>query len=186
MSKEFNPREISLILGLGNIGARYRDTYHNVGFFAAEKYATECNATFRKRTTYHALVAEIGRQLVAKPTTMMNRSGMAVRRLMRARNIEPQHLLVLHDDTDVALGTYKLSFERGSAGHHGVESIDAALGTHAFWRARIGIRDKRDFDKGVRTRAGDFVLNRITMKDRARIDAAVQKLIDILLIQPQD
>lgn len=124
MAPKFKPEHITLVVGLGNPGERYARTYHNAGRIAM-RALEEDRTPFAPRTRF--IVTD----------TYMNESGLAVKRALRAK---PSALLVVHDDADLPIGSYRLVFARGAAGHHGVESIIRALGTKEFWRLRIGIR----------------------------------------------
>jgi len=90
----------------------------------------------------------------------MNESGKAVKEAVKYFRAKPEEILIIHDDSDIELGKYKISFGRGSAGHQGVESIIKSLGTKNFWRLRIGIRRTK------RKKAGEFVLKKITPADK--------------------
>lgn len=150
-----------LIVGLGNPGPRYRTTPHNAGFrvldallaavrapyiFTGQAPAFRASVRFASHTarmTLRATSERAGRDtltvVLAKPTTMMNGSGEAVRRLTRWYRVPFDQLWVVHDDLDLAAGTVRHSFASRSAGHRGVQSIIDALGTNAFHRIRIGI-----------------------------------------------
>ena len=108
----------------------------------------------------------------------MNVSGSFVKKVLQNAEIAPEELLVVHDDTDLPIGEYKLTFGQGAAGHNGVMSIMRALDTENFWRLRIGIRAKVSFPEedrvktglpaeARRAKAGEFVLNPISKKDHA-------------------
>ncbi|HEY4499570.1 MAG TPA: aminoacyl-tRNA hydrolase [Candidatus Paceibacterota bacterium] len=134
--------DIRLIFGIGNADAAYHRTYHNVGILMAEY--------LKKSIPERANQTHINKGF-------MNVVGKEVARALKKNHIAPTHLLVIHDDSDIPLGRFKLSFDRNSAGHKGIESIIQSLKTKAFWRLRIGIRALRN------TRpAEQFVLKRIT------------------------
>lgn len=128
-----------LIIGLGNPGARYARTRHNLGARVAETLREFLGQpAFRRHRDLHARVSR-GAGLLAIPTTFMNASGRAVRSLVRRSTVPLDRLLVIHDDKDLAFGTLKLQRGRSSAGHRGVQSVIDALGSNTFWRLRIGI-----------------------------------------------
>ena len=148
----FNPMKIRVIIGLGNPEANYRNTYHNVGQQFVRFFEEKMRKGSRPDIT-----------LLSSPT-YMNTSGRYVANALRELGAPPEELLIVHDDSDLSLGSYKLSFGRGAAGHHGVQSIMASLGTKNFWRLRIGVRRASE---GVRRKkAGEFVLSKITPKER--------------------
>lgn len=141
---KFSPK---LIIGLGNPDAKYENTYHNVGFLFVDYLSKTENLKHKN----------------LKSNVYMNESGKFVAKELKKAGAKPEELLLVHDDSDIELGKYKLSFGRGAAGHHGVESAQAALKTNDFWRLRIGIRPKNE---NVRQKAEMFVLKKITGEDK--------------------
>lgn len=136
----------SLIVGLGNPGAQYKDTWHNLGFAVLDAlHASQAErfSAWKRRARLHSLVSEgtwDGHKVVlAKPQTYMNRSGAAAAALLRAYRRSPADLWVVHDEVDLPLGRHKLSADASAAGHKGVQSIIEALGSQAFVRFRLGI-----------------------------------------------
>lgn len=128
-----------LIVGLGNPGARYAHTRHNLGARIVEALrAALKQPLFRLWPALHARVSR-GARLLAVPTTFMNDSGRAVALLVRQSRIPLDRVLIVHDDKDLAFGQWKLQKGRSAAGHRGVQSIIDALGTAACWRLRVGI-----------------------------------------------
>ncbi len=96
----------------------------------------------------------------------MNESGKAVKEAMKYFKIKPEEILIVHDDSDIELGKYKISFGRGSAGHNGVQSIINNLKTKNFWRLRIGVRPTTNNRRPTtQIKAGDFVLKKISKKN---------------------
>ena len=151
-----------LAIGLGNPGADYKNTYHNAGARALDAIAASLVRGSALRWDTHKKLftcAEAGGLIFVKPLTFMNVSGAAVREAARKFRIPPERIILFHDDSDLPLGTWKISRGRGAAGHHGVESAIAALGTNGFTRVRIGIRPANE---RVRSRAGTFVLRKVT------------------------
>ncbi|MEK7114725.1 MAG: aminoacyl-tRNA hydrolase, partial [Patescibacteria group bacterium] len=118
---EVKPR---LIIGLGNPGKEYEKTYHNAGFLFVD-YLINSQLPI---TNYKLLKTDV----------YMNQSGNFVKKTLKKYKIKPEEILIVHDDSDIELGKYKISFGRGSAGHNGVQSIIDALKTKNFWRLRIG------------------------------------------------
>lgn len=115
---------MKLIVGLGNPGKKYEHSRHNVGYLVVDELKKH----------------DFGKNVVlARTNTFMNSSGIVVRELMRKRHVALGDLLIIHDDLDLAAGLMKLQKDRGAAGHHGVESIAAELGSADFWRLRFGI-----------------------------------------------
>ena len=131
-----------MLVGLGNHGAKYAATRHNIGFMAVERIADEFKTAFDEDMC-HSDVARAKQSeqeiVLAKPKTYMNRSGMAVAELMNEFSLTVDDLTVFHDDIDIALGKIKEKTGGGSAGHNGIESIVWALGTKEFRRIRLGV-----------------------------------------------
>ncbi|MDP3794367.1 MAG: aminoacyl-tRNA hydrolase [bacterium] len=133
-----------LIIGLGNPGDEYAHTRHNTGFMALDAIAAPLKRSWSLDEHCLAeIIEETARGkdkfILAKPQTMMNRSGKAAGALARKFKAKPEAVVVVHDDIDLPLGKSKLSFGKRSAGHKGVESVIGALKTKDFWRLRIGI-----------------------------------------------
>lgn len=191
-----NKFKYRLIIGLGNPGAQYALTYHNVGKLAIDclmKTATETMtlAQKSKQNNFEYLKFTNGNNLIfAKTLTFMNESGKAVAACLKYFGIKPKETLVVHDDSDIKLGELKFSFGRGSGGHHGVESIINNLKTDEFWRLRIGIRPKASSVKrqaskrkkaglpaeAYRAKAGEIVLKKITAADNLILEKIIKEL----------
>lgn len=135
-----------LVVGLGNPGAQYVNTRHNVGFMAVDALAGE-SASWKSEKNALTARAEIdGRRVIfAKPQTFMNNSGVAVAALMTFYKISLENIVVIHDDMDIPVGYCREKTGGGSAGHNGIRSIDAHIGRE-YRRIRIGIGHPRDFD----------------------------------------
>ena len=144
---------MKLIVGLGNPGIQYASTPHNLGFLALDRIAKQCGVEVRNRQC-RALTAraEIGseRVLLAKPETFMNLSGGSVRELVAEYQIVAESdLIVLQDELDFPWGKVRVHRNRSAAGHHGIESLIAALGTQDFLRIRMGVGPERKLDDGI-------------------------------------
>ena len=164
-----------LIAGLGNIGAEYASTRHNVGFVVADALVKEQKGEFKvERLASVSKVKFKGRTLVViKPTTYMNLSGKAVKYWMEKENIPVERVLVVVDDIALPLGTLRMKAKGGDAGHNGLTDIILKFGTDTFPRLRIGIGD--DFPRGYQS---DYVLGEWSKKEVElmipRIEAAVE------------
>ena len=133
-----------LVVGLGNPGTLYDATPHNLGFRGLDLLAKGMETQgFSLEKRFNALVSVVrfGREkmILAKPQTMMNRSGDAVRAIARFYRIETEKIWVFHDDLDLPPGTFRHSFNSRAAGHRGVQSIIDSFGSQRFHRIRIGI-----------------------------------------------
>ncbi len=145
---------MKLIVGLGNPGIEYQFTPHNLGFLTIDRIASDRGVEVRNRQC-RALTARavIGSEtvLLAKPETFMNLSGMAVRDLVAKHDLRPEaDLIVIYDELDLPLGTLRIRQRGSSAGHNGMESVIAALGTQEFLRIRLGIAPGRKIADGVK------------------------------------
>ncbi len=131
-----------LIVGLGNPGEEYEHTRHNAGFDAVDAIAAEVGARYWK-TECGSLTAKGAYRdhdlVLAKPQSYMNTSGGPVKQLMNAYGVDPEHLIVIHDELDIDPGTVRVKFGGGHAGHNGLRSICDKLGTRDWNRVRVGI-----------------------------------------------
>ena len=171
-----------LVVGLGNPGPEYLWTPHNAGFMAIDRIAQQEGVVVGNRrcraTTATCRIA--GRQVVlAKPETFMNLSGLAVAALVREFEADPgKDLLVIHDELDLTLGTFKIR-ERGSpAGHNGARSITGALGTQEWLRLRIGVGldlPPEAIAAGGRRAGRDYLLSPMRQKDLTVLDEVLDR-----------
>jgi peptidyl-tRNA hydrolase, PTH1 family len=176
-----------IIVGLGNPGAEFEATYHNVGKLALEAFvrlANEKAAAVGEFKTHKKLFAfavakdaAAGYAAFVVPLVFMNESGAAVREAMKKCKAQPAALVVIHDDSDLPIGSYRISVGSGAAGHKGVQSVIDALHTADFTRIRIGIRPARE---KTRKKASAFVLKKITQKDCAVLNTVFQKIAEEL------
>jgi peptidyl-tRNA hydrolase, PTH1 family len=146
-----------LVVGLGNPGARYRDTRHNVGRRAVELMVDELGGSWRSR--WNGRVSELRdsdeRLALLVPETFMNESGRSVAPALRFYKLPPERLLVVHDELDLELGDVRAKQGGGLAGHNGLRSLAEATGTQDFLRVRIGIGRP---ERGDRRPVADWVL----------------------------
>ncbi len=136
--------KIKLIIGIGNPDEEYQGTRHNVGFMFVDHIAkkNDCDDfEFNKKLNTLTAKGKIeGSSLVlAKPQTYVNKTGEAAAKLKNFYKVKPEQILVIQDDLDVPFGNTKISFDKNSGGHKGVESIMKALKTKKFYRLRIGL-----------------------------------------------
>lgn len=151
-----------LIAGLGNIGAEYVNTRHNIGFEVADVLNNELKGEAKvEKLAVVSRVKYRGRTLIIiKPTTFMNLSGKAVKYWLEKEKIPPDKLLVVLDDIALPTGTLRMKAKGGDAGHNGLTDIIEKLGTNVFARLRIGIGD--NFPRG---RQADYVLGQWTKSE---------------------
>jgi len=165
-----------LIVGLGNPGAEYALTRHNVGFMAVDSLAG-VGVKWKKEKNALTTRIEIDgyNVILAKPQTFMNNSGDSVAPLMAFYKIPLENLIVIHDDMDIKVGSMREKTGGGSAGHNGIKSIDAAIGSE-YKRIRIGIGHPRDFDSPIDP--SDWVLGKFDSEQIEQIKSVI-KLIKI-------
>ena len=160
-----------VIVGLGNPGEKYDSTRHNTGRMAVEMFAKikKLNG-WREDNKSQALVASglVGKTAVAVvlPNTYMNKSGSAVKRFVKSVKAA-ERMVVVYDDLDIPLGKFKLSYDRGSGGHKGLESITRAVKTKKFTRVRIGVSPTTASGSMRKPEGEKIVLNFILTKFRA-------------------
>ncbi len=143
---------MKLIVGLGNPGPDYEFTPHNLGFLAVDRIAAGLEVDVKNRQcralTARAVLGDVP-VLLAKPQTYMNLSGQSVQELVAKHDIQPESgLIVIHDELDFPWGKLRIHRGRSSAGHNGVESIIAALGTKDFLRIRTGVAPEHNVENG--------------------------------------
>ena len=159
---------IRLIVGLGNPGAQYEQTRHNVGFWCVDAIAGAAGGCFRAESKFFGELCRVslaGADLrLLKPSTYMNRSGQSIAAVSRYFEIPPEQILVAHDELDLPVGSVRLKRGGGHAGHNGLRDTINALGTREFWRLRIGIAHPGD-----RTLVTGYVLGHPSREDAERI-----------------
>ena len=137
---------LTIVLGLGNPGARYRATRHNVGFWVLDRFAKRRGVRFRIASEIlgRAWTVEIdgpsGTLVLAKPRTYMNRSGSAAAALCRRYSAQPEQILVVHDDADLELGRLRVRPGGRAGGHNGMRSLIDAMQTDQLPRVKLGVR----------------------------------------------
>jgi PTH1 family peptidyl-tRNA hydrolase len=136
---ESEAARIRLVAGLGNPGAEYERTRHNIGFAVVDHLALEWQMGWQHSNAWGAFLAKGERGLLVKPATYMNRSGEPLGAIARFYKIVPEEILVVLDDFALPLGRLRLRPNGGPGGHNGLESILAQFGTEAIPRLRIGI-----------------------------------------------
>jgi peptidyl-tRNA hydrolase, PTH1 family len=165
---------LQLIVGLGNPGAKYERTRHNIGFQLMERLAEKWQAEWKLEKKFQASVARVTRDgaeaILARPQTFMNASGEAVGPLSVFYRVPPEKLLVAVDDADLPLGEIRLRASGSSGGHHGLESIEQHLGTRGFARLRMGIGRTTD---GRREITG-YVLAPFTKAEAALVEEVLK------------
>ncbi|MDQ1535443.1 MAG: peptidyl-tRNA hydrolase, family [Actinomycetota bacterium] len=165
-----------LVVGLGNPGTEFEGTRHNVGAEVVQLLARRHGARLRKGKE-RALVDEVrvgnARLALAIPLTYMNDSGQAVALLARRYGVEPEHLVIVHDELDLPTAALKVKAGGGLAGHNGLRSIKSHLHSDDFLRVRIGVDKPRSKEVGA-----DHVLDRFSKRDRKLVDVTIEDAAD--------
>lgn len=167
-----------LVVGLGNPTELYKNTRHNSGSLFLD-WLKE-NLKSEKFKINKKVLSEISifktkekTIFLAKPLTFMNNSGEAVKKLKNFFKIKNKEIVIVHDDSDLFLGDFKIQFKRGSAGHKGVESIINSLKTNEFYRVRIGVRPKNL----KKIKAEHFILKNFSFKEREILHNTFEKIL---------
>ena len=170
---------IKLFVGLGNPGPEYEFTRHNAGFWWIDAVAAALKTNLAMDKSYHGLVGRtsINGQPVwlLKPQTFMNLSGKSVAALARFFKIEPQEILVAHDELDIAPGEAKLKLGGSHAGHNGLRDIHAQLGTPDYWRLKLGVGHP-----GIKSEVIHWVLKKPSLDHRIAIDQSIARALAAL------
>ena len=132
-------KPVRLVAGLGNPGAEYAHTRHNIGFMIVDLLAHEAGVTWEKSSRADAATAKLGNALLVKPASYMNRSGQPLHAIAQFFKISPEQILVVVDDFSLPLGRLRIRQSGGPGGHNGLESIIVQFGTEEIPRLRVGI-----------------------------------------------
>jgi len=167
---------IKLFVGLGNPGPEYEATRHNAGFWWLDELARELKVNMVFERSYQARMARAsihGHTIwLLEPQTFMNLSGRSVAALARFYKLQPEEILVAHDELDVVPGQAKLKFGGSHAGHNGLRDIHAQLGTGDYWRLRIGIGHP-----GVKSEVINWVLKKPAPDQRTAIEECIDRTL---------
>jgi len=170
-----------MIVGLGNPGPEYASTRHNAGFLVVDLLASRMRGTLgrHKRAMAAVLEGRIGapgsdaRAILVEPWSFMNASGGPVKSLMSFYDVDPEQLVVVHDELDLPLGTVRVKVGGGDGGHNGLKSLRGSLGTGDFARVRVGIgRPPGQQDPA------DYVLKPFGGSERAALPEIVERSAD--------
>ena len=168
-----------LLVCLGNPGDKYENTRHNVGFMVADEVAERQRKPIQRlkfKALTNVLTISGEKVLVMKPITYMNLSGEAVRQAADFYKIPPGRVLVVSDDTALAIGRLRIRQKGSAGGHNGLKNIIQHLGTDQFPRLRVGVGEKPHPDYDM----ADWVLGKFTGEDKKTIEAAVKRAADAI------
>lgn len=161
---------MKLIVGLGNKGNEYNNTRHNVGFMVVDNYINKNNLTLKSKLDglYAETIINGEKVIFLKPQNYINLSGDVIIKYIKYFKIDIKDILVIHDDMDLEIGTFKIRYKGGSAGHNGLKNIESNLKTNEYKRIKIGI-SKNNIDKV------DYVLGKFSSTELSKLN----KVIDI-------
>jgi len=165
-------KPIRLVAGLGNPGAEYAHTRHNIGFMVADLLAHEGRLAWERSGKWDAATAKFRDALLVKPASYMNRSGHPLFAIAQFFKIAPQEILVLLDDFSLPLGRLRIRQSGGAGGHNGLESIIAQFGTEEMSRLRIGISN------APAEAASDYVLSNFFEEEKPLVRSTITRAAD--------
>ena len=189
---------MKLIVGLGNLGEKYANSRHNLGFMVLDELAEKMLPLSKTRWQIdkkaNSQFIKVDSQLIlVRPQTMMNASGFAVAKLASFYKVKPEDIWVVHDDIDLPLGKIKIRLGGAAGGHRGVESIIEQLGTDQFVRFRLGIGHPR-LRPGFSGQAGrgsdqlveKYVLRRFDVNDASKVKKVIKKAVQAIKVALDD
>lgn len=179
--EDWTPR---LVAGLGNPGASYQDTRHNIGFMVMDALAARLGAAFQNEKRWQSHVAKITGGWLVKPQTYMNLSGRAVAGLARFHKVPAQEILVVCDDVDLPLGRLRLRPAGSAGGHNGLKSLIESLGGSDFPRLKVGIGAESGRPAGERLTG--HVLGKFAPDEQAAVASAVERATEAVLAALRD
>ena len=167
-----------LIVGLGNPGKEYDKTRHNVGFMVIDKFSLKNDIKINKEKfggIYGEKIINNEKYILLKPQSYINLSGEVIIKYINYFKIAVEDILVICDDMDLELGTYKLRYKGGSAGHNGLKNIQQHLSTNEYKRIKVGISKTTEISKA------DYVLGHFNEIDYKKIEIVIDKISDIIV-----
>ena len=168
---------MKLIVGLGNPGKEYENTRHNIGFMTIDKYANKLNLSIIKNKFNGLFIDTIingEKTILLKPQAYINLSGEVIKKFVDFYKIDVEDILIIHDDLDLEVGTYKIKQKGSSGGHNGLKNIELHLGTQDYIRIKIGISNNKKID------TKDYVLSKLSNEDNKRLEIVENIIMDIL------
>ncbi len=168
-----------LIVGLGNPGANYTNTRHNIGFVAVDIIADRYGFSWQNKSKFDADIArddcQLGKIVLCKSRTYMNFSGTAVQSLASFYKISIQDIIVIHDDIDLSVGKIKYKIGGSTGGHNGLKSLNSSIGTN-YQQIRIGVGRPKHIMHGV----SDYVLGKFSISEKELIKTKLNILVNYL------
>ncbi len=166
----------ALIVGLGNPGWRYKKTRHNIGFMVIDRLKKRLSVSRKRHDLAKVWISDKNDVTLAKPTTFMNASGMAVEALLEESELPTSRCLIVYDDLDLPLGKIRIRAKGSAGGHRGVASVIDYLGTEHFPRLKCGIRTIEINN----TDTVSYVLGRFKKTDRASLVGMIDQAVNAI------
>lgn len=166
-----------LIIGLGNPGKKYQNTWHNMGFIFLDKLKALIDGPFNiqnKKEYELTTFTDAGIELL-KPLTFMNNSGFVMANFLKQKNYKEDEILIVHDDLDIQFGEFKLQKGRFPKAHNGINSIHETTGKTDFWYLRIGIETRNEMDR-ARIAGEDYVVQQIPKNSALILEETLSKI----------
>lgn len=167
---------MKLIVGLGNPGREYEQTRHNVGFMAIDNIAAYLNIEFNKdkfQGKYAETIYNNEKILLLKPGKYMNLSGEVIRDFLSYFKIDIENMLIIYDDLDTEVGTYRLRYQGGNGGHNGIKDIEKQLNTKNYKRIKIGISNNKTYE------TKDYVLGKFSSEEKDKLNEVLEDMVPI-------
>ena len=168
---------MKLIVGLGNPGKEYENTRHNTGFMAIDEYAKINNIDFNKNKfdgLYTDILVNNEKVILLKPQKYMNLSGEVIYKYMDYFKIDKEDILVIYDDMDLDVGTFKIRFKGGSAGHNGLKNIESNISSNEYKRIKIGISKNKNID------TVNYVLGKFSKEEKEKLNEVLKNIPNII------
>ncbi|MBE6149590.1 MAG: aminoacyl-tRNA hydrolase [Firmicutes bacterium] len=168
---------MKLIVGLGNPGKEYENTRHNTGFMAIDEYAKINNIDFNKNKfdgLYTDILVNNEKVILLKPQKYMNLSGEVIYKYMDYFKIKKEDILIIYDDMDLDVGTFKIRFKGGSAGHNGLKNIESNISSNEYKRIKIGISKNKNID------TVNYVLGKFSKEEKEKLNEVLKNIPNII------
>lgn len=168
---------MKLIVGLGNPGKEYENTRHNIGFQMMDRFSEKLGVSITK-SKFNGLYTETlidgEKVILLKPQSYINLSGEVIHKFVDFYKISISDILILHDDLDLEIGTYKIKQKGSSGGHNGLKNIELHLGTQEYKRIKIGISNNKNMD------TKDYVLGKLSKEEKEQLEEVEHRVLEIL------
>lgn len=165
---------MKLIVGLGNSGKEYEYTRHNIGFMVLDAYLGNVKWKTKNNALYYEKSINNEKYIFIKPLTFMNLSGEAVIKYVNYYNVDIKDVLVIHDDLDLPIGSFRLKENSSSGGHNGIKSIINCLHSNSFRRLKIGVSNNKNID------TKDYVLGKFSKSDIKSLNSIINQCANII------